>query len=325
VKSTARLLVIVSILSTAWFGGPAEAGAHTWDVNEAFMTADGKIWFIELREANGTPGEVGVGGHILSSTLAQFTICINPPTTCNVVSPTSNKMILFGNRAYVELARAQGAALPDQVVNTQSFVNLAGDTLTYNPYDVWSTGAIPSDGLMSRNRLTGDTLNSPRNYAGLVTGSIDAARPSPSVVPDGDGATNPVLVTKIDVDGNDLRVTWDTSICELDGNHQLIYGGKRVQPRGLGGAGLDRHAERERRKRSDLVGHPDEQRRERRRLVGHGKGRERGKRAAGARARRIVGRVWRDHEGRAEHLRELAESQSTLRGGVTRPTSFPSW
>lgn len=223
-KSTARLLVIVSILSTAWFGGPAEAGAHTWDVNEAFMTADGKIWFIELREANGTPGEVGVGGHILSSTLAQFTICINPPTTCNVVSPTSNKMILFGNRAYVELARAQGAALPDQVVNTQSFVNLAGDTLTYNPYDVWSTGAIPSDGLMSRNRLTGDTLNSPRNYAGLVTGSIDAARPSPSVVPDGDGATNPVLVTKIDVDGNDLRVTWDTSICELDGNHQLIYG-----------------------------------------------------------------------------------------------------
>jgi len=215
-------VVLIALAGVAW--GLVEAGAHTWDVNEAFSTADGKIWFVELREANGTPGETGVGNHIVSSTLAQFTICINAPPGCGVTSPTSNKTLLFGNRAYAELALAQGAPRPDQIVNTSSFLNLAGDTLRYDPYDTWVAGPIPSDGILSRNRLgAGDAINSPQNYA-TNTGTVDAASYSPSVVPDGEGASNPILVEKLDVDGNDLRVTWAVNVCELDGNHQLIYG-----------------------------------------------------------------------------------------------------
>jgi len=227
VNTTARLVALASIISAGFMASPVEAGAHTWDVNEAFSTANGNIWFVELREANGTPGEIGVGNQIVRSNTNQFTICINPPTTCNVVAPTSNRHLLFGNRAFAELARAQGAPAPDQVVNVQSFFSLVMDSLRYGPvpYDTWNTGPVPSDGIMSLNRIGGPLTNSPRNYNTTGTSlPVDAASPSPSVVPDGDGLANPVLVTKIDVDGNDLRVSWDTSVCELDGDHQLIYG-----------------------------------------------------------------------------------------------------
>jgi len=235
VNSKARRFVpVVLVTLLALAARPVFAGAHTWDVNEAFTTADGKIWFIELREANGTPGETGVGNQIVSSTLAQFAICINPPTTCNVVSPTSNKQLLFGNPAYVELAAAQGAPPPNQVVNTVGFYNVAGETLRYGPYDTWITPAIPTDGVNSQNRLIGVVANSPTNYAG-ATGSIDASSPSPSVVPDGEGATNPILVEKLDPDGTSLRVTWDTQTCLLDGDHQLIYGELSDLPLAPGG------------------------------------------------------------------------------------------
>jgi hypothetical protein len=232
VKTTAKFLAMVTIVSAAWIGSPAEAGAHTWDVNEAFQTADGRIWFVELREANGTPNEIGVGNKIVRSLAGQFTIA------SNVVSPTSNRMLLFGNRAYRELAAAQGGTSPDQVVNGVSFLTLTGDTLIYNPaavpaYDTWNTGPIPSDGLLSRNRIGGDLPNTPTNYNGFV-GAVDAARPSPSVVPDGAPFT-PVLVSKIDVDGNDLRVTWAVNACEIDWNHQLIYGELSDLPTSPGG------------------------------------------------------------------------------------------
>jgi hypothetical protein len=229
VKTTAKFLAMVTIVSAAWIGSPAEAGAHTWDVYEVFQTANGRIWFVELRETNGTPGEIGTGGKIVSSLTSQFTI------TNSVVAPTSNRSLLFGNLAYRELAAAQGGTPPDQTVPaTTAFATPGGDTLRYSTFDVWTTGAIPTDGLLSRNRVGGDLPNSPTNYAGFSVG-VDAARPSPSVVPDGDGASNPVLVSKIDVDGNDLRVTWDVNVCELDWNHQIIYGDRSGFPTATGG------------------------------------------------------------------------------------------
>ena len=234
VKTTARLVAFVSILSAALVGNPIGAGAHTWDVNEVFQSADGRIWFVELKETNGTPGETGTGGKIVSSLSSQFTI------TNSVLAPTSNKTLLFGNKAYAELAAAQGGTPADQVVNAQSFANLGGDTLRYSTFDVWNTGPIPSNGLLSRNRVGGDLPNSPSNYAGFSVG-VDAASPSPSVVPDrpialGGGVfSSPVLVTKIDADGNDLRVTWDVNVCEINWNHQLIYGELSDLPSTIGG------------------------------------------------------------------------------------------
>jgi hypothetical protein len=59
-KTTTKTLLsfLISFSATAAF-----AGAHTWDVWEIFSNADGTIQFVELREANGTAFETGIGGH----------------------------------------------------------------------------------------------------------------------------------------------------------------------------------------------------------------------------------------------------------------------
>ena len=56
----------------------AFAGAHTWDVNEVFSNADGTIQFIELREANGTAGETGVGNGTVTSSTRSHSIANGP-------------------------------------------------------------------------------------------------------------------------------------------------------------------------------------------------------------------------------------------------------
>ena len=90
-------------------GSPLQAGAHTWDVNEIFRNADGSVWFVELREVNGTPNEVNVGGRDVTSNSSVFTI------DNNVSSPTGFKHLLFANSAFAALP---GAPTPDQIVDT---------------------------------------------------------------------------------------------------------------------------------------------------------------------------------------------------------------
>lgn len=217
------------------------AGGHTWDVNEAFSNADGSIWFIELREAGGGSMEFNVVW-FLTSTTNSVSICIlSDGAPCNVSGNTSNKNILFGNPGYAELAAAQGAAPPDQVVFTSTFFSVAGDTLRYNPsgnYDTWIFGAVPVDGVMSMNRIGGALANTPRNYVGTGSGGVDASSPPPSVVPDGSGPGTPMTVTKLDSAGSSLRLTFDVSTCALNSNHQIIFGDRSDLPSSLGGTYL---------------------------------------------------------------------------------------
>lgn len=159
----------------------AHAGAHTWDVNEVFSNADGTIQFIELREANGTPNEVGLGGKVISAdgTGRTFTI------VGNVAAPTTNRHFLLATQSFADLP---GAPTPDRIIPPSSlpFFNLAGDTVRYATLDAWAFGAVPTDGLNSMNR-TGTAVrpNSPTNYAGQ-SGSVDLSGPAPGDF-DGDG------------------------------------------------------------------------------------------------------------------------------------------
>lgn len=172
VAALAALSVLSHLIASA-----ALAGSHTWDVNEVFSDVTGQIQFIELREANGTPNEVGVPGHTMTSNTKNFVISGSP-----LASPTSNKLFLMGTAAFAALP---GAPTPDAIIPAgvlPFFFSTGGDTVSYTPWDSIAFGTVPTDGTTSLNRsgsVMVSGVNSPTNYAG-VSGSVNAA-PPPSV------------------------------------------------------------------------------------------------------------------------------------------------
>ena len=157
-----------------WVAAPAVAGIHTWDVREVFSNADGTVQFVELYEANGTAGEVGVGNGTISSTTQSHTW-----SNGAVASPTTNKSYLIATQSFADLP---GAPTPDVIIPAGKipFFNVAGDTVAFGGFDSWPFGAVPTNGTDSLDRLSGVGPNSPKNYAG-VTGSVDASPPNPTV------------------------------------------------------------------------------------------------------------------------------------------------
>lgn len=171
------------LLTLACFGcaaASARGGAHTWDVNEVFSNADGTIQFVELFEANGTPGETHLTGRTVTSdaTGNSFTI------TSDVPPPSSNRHLLLATARFAALP---GAPTPDYIIPTGSvpFFEIAGDTVRYNPYDAFTFGAVPTDGIQSMNDGGVVAANSPTNYAG-DTGSVDASTTPGDFDGDGD-------------------------------------------------------------------------------------------------------------------------------------------
>lgn len=143
------------------------AGAHTWDVDEVFSTADGSIQFIELVECCGGNGEVNLNGLQVTSqaTGNAFTF------PSNLKSPTGNKRLLLATQSFADLP---GAPTPDYIIQP-NFFSLDGDTLTYHVYDSWNiaAGAVPTDCVNSLKRDGTVSPNTPTNYAGK-TGEVDA-------------------------------------------------------------------------------------------------------------------------------------------------------
>jgi hypothetical protein len=166
------------LLAALLVPGAALAGAHTWDVNEVFSNADGTIQFVELREGNGTPGEVNVHTQTLSATAPAKSFPIGGKA---LTAPTSNKFLLFGTAAFSALP---GAPPVDRVIPAgvlPFFFNPAGGSVTYGPYDTLAfPGGIPTNGLQSLSKGGVIAANSPTNYAGQF-GSVDAS--GPPIVP----------------------------------------------------------------------------------------------------------------------------------------------
>lgn len=178
------------------WAGAVLAGSHTWDVNEVFSNADGTIQFIELFEANGTPGEVGLPGHNLTSNANSFAIP-GPALT----APTTNKSYLIATQAFADLP---GAPTPDAIIPSGMvpFFSIDGDTVTYDPWDnlVFGAGVLPTDGVTSLNFDLSTGVNSPKNYAG-DTGSIDVSGP-------------PTCTNVGDCSGHGSCVATDTCACD---------------------------------------------------------------------------------------------------------------
>jgi hypothetical protein len=56
------------------------------------------------------------------------------------------------------------------------FFSAAGDTVTYGPYDSWSFGTVPTNGVDSLNRTGSPAVRaaSPTNYAGETGPAVPA-------------------------------------------------------------------------------------------------------------------------------------------------------
>lgn len=149
----------------------ALAGSHTWDISEVFSTPDGSIQFIELWEANGTPGEINLAGLQVKSQSTGNTFTF----TSNLVPPSSNKRLLLATASFAALP---GAPTPNGII-VPNFFNQNGDTITYHIYDSMVFGPIPTDcinSLSDPGAVVGP--NSPTNYLG-ETGSVDACPKAP--------------------------------------------------------------------------------------------------------------------------------------------------
>lgn len=233
-RAITRIAVGVSVLTAFVVSRPARAGAHTWDVWEVFSNADGTVQYVELHETNGTDLEVGIGGHLVSAAPSGHTYTIQH----NVTSPTRNRYYLIATAAFAALP---GAPTPDETLQN-NFLVMATDTATsYNPYDTasWTAGAIPTDGIhaLRRSAINGpltSVVNFPTNYSG-GSGTVDAS-PGAGLpgVPDGTGGS-PLRVGKDSADGSSLTVTWDTTSCSGQADHQIIYGDRSKFPSTPGG------------------------------------------------------------------------------------------
>jgi hypothetical protein len=207
---------------------PAEAGSHTWVVNEVFTNADGTVQFVEL--ANGpTANETGLAGkNVTSSALG----VVHTFASNLAAGSTANKKILLATAAFVALP---GAPAPDHIIDSNSF-SISGDTLQWHVYAAsiltWTAGQLPTDGVNSWNRGGTSAANSPTNFAG-ATGSVDAS--GPPAVPDG-GVGAPVRGARLDDLGSSIEVSWDTATCSGAADHILLYGDRSQLPQAAGGA-----------------------------------------------------------------------------------------
>jgi len=175
-KAVIGKYALCAVLNAVLVGaaGTAFAGAHTWVVNEVFSNKSGTIQFVELRESGGGAGETGLPGLTVSSSLHSTGLGGG-----SLTPPTSNKFFLI---ATPDFAALPGAPAPNITLPAGSvpFFSKTGDTVSYNPYDSFAFGVVPTNGVNSLNRVGGVLPNSPTNYAG-VSGSVVAPSPAPSL------------------------------------------------------------------------------------------------------------------------------------------------
>jgi hypothetical protein len=149
--------------------GPARAGHHSWDFTEIFSNASGTVQFVEMFcPAN---GEGGLGPWTIAGGNSPFTFVTNLPST------TANTWILIGTTAFSALS---GAPAVDYVL-PNNFLPTGGGTLNYaGGADVWTYGAMPTNGTLALLRNGSTATNTPTNFAG-TQGSVVAGGPTPAV------------------------------------------------------------------------------------------------------------------------------------------------
>jgi hypothetical protein len=167
------LMVVVSLILVA--PAPARAAHHLWRFSQLYSNASGSVQFIQLAVTE--DNEQFVSGFTISSGANTFTIPSNLPA-----STTSNKWILLATAGFGSLP---GGVTPDFVI-PPNFFPTGGGTLNYaSGTDVWTYGAVPTDGVnaLHKNGATVTTsANAPENFS-LQSGLVNQSSPPVPTLP----------------------------------------------------------------------------------------------------------------------------------------------
>jgi len=156
-----RLAALATVLGLA-ATSPAAAGHHLWDFTEMFSNASGTVQYVEM--IGGANNEQGLGPFTLTAGANTFNFVTNLPSNA-----TNGAWMLVATSNFAGLP---GGITPDYVI-PGNFFSTSGGTLNYaGGADVWNYTAIPTDGVLARQRNGTNATNSPRNFAG-ASGSVD--------------------------------------------------------------------------------------------------------------------------------------------------------
>ena len=148
----------------------AHAGHHLWVFTEAFSNASGSVQYVEMFTA--AASENLIGGFDITSGVNTFNFVTNLGTTA-----TAGKSILIATAGFASLA---GGVTPDYILPA-NFISTGGGSLDYaSGVQIWTHGALPTDGVHSLLRNGSTAVNSPTNFAG-ATGSVNLATAVPMV------------------------------------------------------------------------------------------------------------------------------------------------
>ena len=177
---TARRAMVFGALMCVMLmcASPARAALHTYVVSEVFSSVDGKVQFVELREAFGAPSQnvFSLGALVARNadgTLSRtFNFGANLPSTS-----TANTRVLVASAAFAALP---GAPTPDYIM-PDGFLFLGSGSVEFtgNFNGAVLYEGLPTDGVTSLTLPAGTpATNSPRNFnmggATGVSGSVSA-------------------------------------------------------------------------------------------------------------------------------------------------------
>jgi len=165
-----RLVVLATVIGLV-AGTSAQAGHHLWDFTEIFSNASGQVQFVELFTAE--DNEQGVGPFTVTAGSNTFNFVTNLST-----ATTANTWILIATSGFGSLP---GGVTPDYII-PGNFFPTGGGTLNYaSGTDVWSYGAVPTNGVLSLQRNGSTATNSPTNFTGQ-SGSVNLAPPAAPIL-----------------------------------------------------------------------------------------------------------------------------------------------
>ena len=161
-----RLAICCLVLAcAAGSARSARASFHLWKITDVFSDSSGKMQFIQLGNA-GENGENFLGGHAISSNEQSFTFPTDLPS-----DETKDKFVLL---ATSDFAKLSSAPKPDYVL-AANFFDTSADSIDYAGVNTFSftSGQLPTDGVMALLADKTTATNSPTNFAG-VNGSVMA-------------------------------------------------------------------------------------------------------------------------------------------------------
>jgi hypothetical protein len=148
----------------------AHAGHHLWVWSEIFSNASGSVQYMELFTSANL--ESGVGPFSVTSNTNTFNFVTNLPS-----ATTTNTWILIATSGFQSLA---GGITPDYIIPSNFFAT-GGGTLNYaSGVQIWTYGAVPTDGIHALHRDGSTGINAPKNFAG-GSGSVNLAQSVPAL------------------------------------------------------------------------------------------------------------------------------------------------